>query len=191
MGECEIPNPYFNEFHKVKGHTWNDLWHGGDLEHFVDKWGKRKFYTEKYAWAVPCDTAIYTISKLSPIIEIGAGSGYWAKLIEWGGGKITAYDKVEWDNLYFPVFEGGPETLIDTSYNCLFLCWPPYLDDMASDSLLAFNGKYVAYIGEDMNGCTADEAFHKVLAEAWKLVETVIIPQWAGLHDRLEIWERK
>jgi hypothetical protein len=61
---------------------------------------------------------------------------------------------------------------------------------MASRALAAFRGEYVAYVGEGDGGCTADDRFHRVLAERWSEVETVPIPQWYGLHDRLEIYRR-
>lgn len=52
---------------------------------------------------LPTDSAIQTILKYSPILEIGAGSGYWSAVIDEAGGEIIATDylppNVPYDNL--------------------------------------------------------------------------------------------
>jgi protein-L-isoaspartate O-methyltransferase len=41
---------------------------------------------------VPNEEAIRQIAVLSPIVEVGAGLGYWASLIAKAGADIVAYD---------------------------------------------------------------------------------------------------
>lgn len=69
------------------------------LEPFIDglEWEFIKKHivphTKRYSWAIPNDFAIQTIKKLNrPILEIGAGTGYWAKLLADQGVDILAFD---------------------------------------------------------------------------------------------------
>ena len=72
----------------------------------------------------------------------------------------------------------------------LFLCWPPYEDQMAADAVEAFQGDTLIYVGQGRCGCTGDERFHRHLYEGWELTTTVVIPTYLGFNDRLEVWSR-
>ena len=47
-----------------------------------------------YSFAIPCESALEFMKDYSPICEMGAGSGYWAKLLADRGVDIIAYDTV-------------------------------------------------------------------------------------------------
>lgn len=54
---------------------------------------KRDYLVHRYAWAVPSPQAIKWIAERCPrIVEIGAGRGYWAKLLAGAGVDILAFD---------------------------------------------------------------------------------------------------
>lgn len=59
---------------------------------------------------LPTDTAIETILEFSPILEIGAGSGYWAKVLSDAGADVIATDylppNVQYENLPDDYFDG-------------------------------------------------------------------------------------
>eukprot|EP00854_Cymbomonas_tetramitiformis_P003077 gene3077-3908_t len=46
--------------------------------------------TEQFA--VPNAEAIATMVKYSPLVELGAGTAYWAELARSAGASITTYD---------------------------------------------------------------------------------------------------
>ena len=46
--------------------------------------GVRKPLIWAYAWAIPSDEAIHAIAELGPLLELGAGTGYWAWLLRQG-----------------------------------------------------------------------------------------------------------
>jgi hypothetical protein len=48
---------------------------------------------DKYAWAIPNERALHILTSFSPLIEIGAGKGYWAALLRLVEVDILAYDK--------------------------------------------------------------------------------------------------
>ncbi len=158
----------------------------------------------RFAFAVPNDEAIAVCVKHSPIIEVGAGGGYWARLIRLAGGNIIATD-IEPGKPYGTLVKNGDrlQMWIDDIQQCdaanaataypnrtLMLCWPPYNDDMAERALAVYQGQRVIYIGE-WDGCTATEAFHDALEAQWTEIESVKIPNWWGIHDTLWVYERK
>lgn len=87
-------NPYFDEFMQFVGPNFDytkwDAWYHDDLivkdpdrEDFTksrqfQSFQKRDQMIHAYSWAVPGPEAIDAIASRGPIIEIGAGTGYWA-----------------------------------------------------------------------------------------------------------------
>lgn len=177
-----IQNPYLDEA----------------MPHLDDR-RARLALVQQYAWAIPTEEAIQLCVSLSPIVEVGAGTGYWASLIAAAGGAIHAYDiapptirsnRYKHSNLYHPVMPVEWLRWDRTYRSALMLCWPPYEDSMAYSALRAFRGNRLIYIGEGKWGCTGNDAFHEELEANWTHTISVDLPQWCGLNDRLQVWER-
>lgn len=158
----------------------------------------RHALVQKYAFAVPCDEALDALVALGPIVEMGAGTGYWAYLLRKRGVDIQAYDKHPGTNNHYKftrrwtgVVHGLPGKLKKRANRALFLCWPNYNTSFASDCLRYYTGNAVAYIGEGGYGCTGDAAFHAALDREWEEVKEVRLPQWEGIHDALYIYRRQ
>lgn len=157
----------------------------------------------RYSWAVPCRAAIEALTALSPLVEMGAGAGYWAWLLQKAGADILPFDKAPPDIVstknhwhegaacWTKIQPGTPRILSQYPSRTLFLCWPPYATPMATHCLKHYSGEYLAFIGEGEGGCTADDAFFKLLNKKWKLTEEITIPQFEGLHDSLMLFQRK
>lgn len=157
------------------------------------EWDIKAHFRKTFAYAIPSANAINRLVELSPLIEIGAGTGYWASLIAASGGEIQAFDTGEW-NLsprWFNVARGGQKKAGESGARCLLLCWPPFDTRMAYASAKAFRGEFIAYVGEGGYGCTGCSRFHNLLGREWNEEEVIPIPQWSGLHDRLFIYRRK
>lgn len=153
---------------------------------------------KKYAFAIPNDEALEALAALGPIVEMGAGSGYWAYLLRKRGVDVQAYDKHPGDTNFYKftkrwtgVVHGLPGKLKKRADRALFLCWPTYNTDFASKCLQYYTGNTVAYIGEGPYGCTGDKEFHEALERDWNEVKEVRLPNWDGIHDDLYIYERK
>jgi hypothetical protein len=71
---------YLTEFKSTSGGSY----HGED--------NVRHRLVAKYAWAIPNEEALETIAKYGPIVEIGAGNGYWAFLLRSMGVEVKAFD---------------------------------------------------------------------------------------------------
>lgn len=159
---------------------------------------QRQKLVHKYSWAIPCDEALDEIAKYSPIIEIGAGTGYWASLLKAKGARVSAFDinppifsENEWHgetrSCFTDVVTGSVENI---NGDTLFLCWPPYGGRLAYDCLLKSQSRIVIYIGEGRGGCTADDDFYDHLDANFELIKEIDIPQFEGLHDYLTVWRR-
>lgn len=151
----------------------------------------------KYAWAVPNEEALDMIGLFSPegVVEIGAGTGYWAGLLRARGIEVAAYDRKphknsQADGNWSEVKNGGPKMARFHPRKSLFLCWPPYNTPMAWLALQAYRGDTLIYVGEGGSGCTGDDAFHDELDENWRVVAYANIPQWPGIRDSLYIYKR-
>lgn len=159
----------------------------------------------KYSFAVPSNEAIEKLVKLSPVVEVGAGLGYWASLVEKAGGDILAYDlKVneqghvkhymtgKFVEPFCSVQQGDAESVVELySDRTLFLCWPPYDRDMAYLCLKKYvecGGKTLVYVGEDEGGCTANDAFFKLLYSLNPVEENIPIPSWFMVHDYMTVY---
>jgi hypothetical protein len=150
----------------------------------------RKKLIWAYSWAIPNEEAVDTLRSLSPLIELGAGSGYWAWLLRQAGADVIAFDQNPKAPPHWTSVEEGDEGVIESHpHRTLFLCWPPYRDEMACRALRAYSGSIVAYVGE-MNGRTADDEFHELLSREFVLKRQVKIPSWPGYRDLLQIFER-
>jgi len=144
-----------------------------------------------HAWAVPNKSILLEMVKYSPIVEIGAGTGYWASKIKENGGKIDAYDACpprECKNIfhgkieYYPIKKGGPDQLTRAKYKrwSLFLCWPPPNNAMAFDCMKHFQGNVFLYAGNWENDPEGDypnanEDFFSYLNDHYNLVKQMKI----------------
>lgn len=168
----------------------------------IQRWTERSRLTSLYSWAVPNDEALAVIAKHSPIIEIGAGTGYWAALLTARGADVLCFDEhppakgrtanvYRHEVTYHKVRKGGPAEAGNYPRRALFLCWPPYDSPMARMCLENYIGNTLIFVGEGRGGCTADDAFFDELDSRWVMTEEVFIPQWDGIHDVLEVYRRK
>jgi hypothetical protein len=168
-------------------------------EHDYNPLMMRDTHVRRWAWAVPNDAALDAIAALSPIVEVGAGGGYWAKLLRERGATIDCYDAQPYPlfnyqvaRSHVAVAKGGPErALRHHPDRTLLLCWPSYANPWAEQALELHRGEHVAYVGEGPGGCTGTDHFHELLDELCEEVQAVEIPQWPGLHDWLSIWRRR
>ena len=144
-----------------------------DVDVMVEAIRARHELVTSHSWAVPTDEALEAIARHSPngVVEIGAGTGYWAGLLRARGVDVVAYDiephenfqaKAEWSE----VLVGNHLNVLKHPERSLMLCWPPYDTDMAAMALRRYKGNVVIYIGESGGGCTGDEDFHEMLDPA-------------------------
>ncbi len=209
-----IENPYLEKFLGINKNAPDNmatriLLSSGKGRQYVSKISAdchvleyRMNMVREYSWAIPNDESLYAIKDLNmPIIEMGAGKGYWASLLSKIGVKVVAFDEdtdseinsyITGEN-FFNVNIGSHEQLLEDKYknHALMLCWPPYDDPFAWDCLRAYQGNTLIYIGESAGMCTGCDNFHDELNKFWEEVKGIEIPQWYAIYDRLWIYRRK
>ena len=90
----------------------------------------RRELVKLYAWAVPMPRVLDRFASHSPIVEVGAGGGYWALLLRGLGADVLALDEKPYENHWVErgwggVEVGGPDDLKTIEGRALLLCWPP------------------------------------------------------------------
>lgn len=171
-----------------------ELWSALELEE------RRRELASLFSWGVPNERALQLLAAHAPLIECGAGMGYWSALLRARGVDVLAYDAAppgQSSNDYHR-FARGPWTAIEAQDSAaaarrhgdrtLFLCWPPYDDDAASYAVLrAYRGGKLVFVGE---GATGSVRFHRELALNWSLEDEVRLPNWPRLRDTLMVYRR-
>jgi len=213
-----FPNPYLAEYYRLtRASTDLDAFHqylkqigfpappSFGMTRFprryrMDFLSLRMKLVARYSWAIPDSRALRTIARYGPVVEIGAGTGYWAALLRARGVDVAAYDSCPlpgpnpWHREgAFPwslVEYGDASSAALHRDRTLFLCWPPYTDSMALDALRQHGGERVIYVGE-FGGCTATDEFHNTLEREFEVIEQVPIHQWPGIHDALFFFRRR
>jgi len=185
---------------------------GRVLERHPHAYALIKVWRREYSYALPDEDLIRRIAEDAPIVEVGAGLGYWSWLLRQAGAEVRATD-VRPPAQYFDARgrlcatpgrrPGRPNEWIDTrpawtlvevsdaasaaaaapETAALLLVWPPYDDQMAASALRAFRGAVVWYVGEGRGGACADDAFFDALEEDWEPDELHALIRFPGLYD--------
>jgi len=164
---------------------------------------RRQELVQLCAWAVPNQQALDALARHAPLLDCGAGMGYWAALLQAAGVDVIAYDLQPpgcgVPNAFHrrrrtPWTEVRQSSAVDAARRhgerTLMLCWPPFDDDAASyEALRAYRGEIVIHIGE-RDGASGSVRFHRELALNWTVLEEVDLPHWPRLDDRLRVYRR-
>lgn len=181
----------------------------------------RREVTCQYAFSVPTDEALDLIGSYRPIVEIGAGTGYWAALLRHRGVDVVAYDHKPAghpDNWWYAdarrfthIDLGATYSLRDHGDRTLLMSWPPHNESLAERALDVYEragGQRLIYIGTGYGECCATNAFFGRLGETtydeandwdgdehpdalWREVARLDLPQWDDIDDALWVYERK
>jgi hypothetical protein len=172
-----IDNPYLDDFRSLqeqstfRGEQW---------------FGNRQRLVEEYSWAVPTEDVITYLAEFDDLVEVGAGSGYWAWCIDQAGGNVKALDKdvpTSSDDSWYEVrrhYVNRQETTFDG--DAVLMVWPPHNDDMAA-SVASDEPNHICYVGEPRGGCTASDSFFDIVESRYGLVGQLELPSYAGVDD--------
>lgn len=167
-----------------------------------------------YAYAIPSPETLewcFGFCGGRPVVELGAGRGYWAAQLTRVGLSVNAYDvepphvaanasflqaagqKDVWHHVGDLV--EFAEQISGQADHVLFLCWPPgWGNAMASQALAEFQeagGERMIFIGEPKGGKTADDAFFDELSAGWTLEsQDEHYVSWWNLNDMAQGWVR-
>jgi hypothetical protein len=183
------------------GHSLLRLQEDGQLSDFGDdREAALLALSQRYSYVYPSSIALTMLSELGPLVEVAAGTGYWAEKLRQLGVDIVAYDQAPPDGEMFnryharkatwmPVIEGDQTVLLKHPDRTLFVCWPPLYSSLG-DCLSYYEGQAVAYIGD--NGFRTakldnlENDFAKVAAAPVRALD----PD-PGAAASLSIWDRR
>ncbi|CAE7522314.1 LSMT-L [Symbiodinium necroappetens] len=123
---------------------------------------------QKYAWSLPTEQALEALQRRAPLLEVGAGKGYWASLLRERSVDILAFDsapdprfnpegpeavleETSKSTRYCEVLEGGVEVVQEhQAGRTLVLMWPDWLGlgTYGLECLKAYEGKELILVGE-------------------------------------------
>jgi hypothetical protein len=173
----------------------------------------RDFPASLYAYATPSPRALELIQQevvgekeQEVVVEVGAGTGYWAALLQRQGVHIVPCDRTppgtysanEYHSevpAFTHVHQADAVTSSSNSHiaenaSVLFLCYPTPGTDMAVSAVRAFrHGNTVIHVGE-WKGLTGDTAFEELLLEQFTLQTYLELPTWGTDAAYLTIWKR-
>lgn len=171
---------------------------GNDLDDFDEYKRKRRvrdWFIDRYGFAVPCREAIDAIAAHGPVLEVGAGSGMWSRILSHHV-DVVATDIAVGQNAYrqavgvwHPVSQAAAvEAVAAHQRRTVLMVWPSYNEGWAADVAESMAvGTVLAYVGEGAGGCTGDERFHDMLAQRFTEIADVYLPQFDGIHDYLSV----
>lgn len=145
----------------------------------------RRHLAYRYSWSLPSNAVLDRIAghaRVSGIVDVGAGTGYWASLLAARGVDVVAYDneppgavtdgeKARWHGnqrrAHHPIVRADIDEIPwgDVRDRVMLLSWAP-MDDMGARALRAFaeaGGNDVIVIGEGPSGCVGNEAMWVLL----------------------------
>jgi hypothetical protein len=184
-----------NSFADCRQDQWPRLKAGGYLAQF----SLRDKMLEGYCFAVLTKEMVNKIKPYGPILEVGAGTGYWAYEFKKRGVDYLATDAYpDRENRYFvgikawSVVEKRPAIEAVRCYpdRTLLMSWPEYSEPWAVEALKEYKGDIFIYVGEEEGGCCADDDFFEHLGNYWDEREQLDMPQFFGLHDVAIVYER-
>ena len=138
--------------------------------------------TKRYSWAIPSPGDIAWLTRVLSrrgLVEIGAGSGYWAWQARQAGIDVVAYEPTAPSaNAYTDGTEysflrrDGHTAVRHHPDRALLLCWPSHNEPWAAGALRAYTGGLVVYIGQPRGGHCADDEFFRSLDRTWNPIGT-------------------
>jgi hypothetical protein len=202
-------NAYFKEVQRLKRTIpcW-DVFYTAPEQDRIDSWLRLEVLgaamCEKYSWAIPDITTLRILKHFCPLIEIGAGKGYIAKLLKDDGADIVAFDReVDKASRWTKVGIGGPEKLSESAAagRNLLLCYPDEDSSMADPCLDNYTGDYVIHIGELIStgqisspqapwGRTSSADFQISLMTDFHCVLVYEMPAFPFSRDCITVWKR-
>lgn len=133
----------------------------------------------RYAYGVPTEESLAAIVHASPngVVELGAGTGYWARLLNDRGVDVVAYDRCPPPSprnrffgveslCWYPVSIGDERIIEFFPERTLLLVWPSWKESWSSAAVARFHeigGTALVVAGEGPGGRTGDAVLHALL----------------------------
>lgn len=166
-----------------------------DLDDTIAVSSERSEFIRRYGFAVPTKEALDILAAHQPLLEIGAGSGHWARLLAMRGVDIIATDAgLEQFSFgigaYFPVQQMQGKTAVRRwPERHVFCSWPSLGGTWLRQAAKAMRpGRYLCVINE--SAC-ADQRTWDYVDEAFEQHADLDLIGWHYCHDRFQEWRKR
>lgn len=171
-----------------------------DAERYAELRLARRVFVRRYGFSIPCSEVMGVLSRMGPLVELGAGSGYWSALLRNAGLDVVATDPFAGRESGYG-FEGGRHAGIERLGGLqaveaypdrdLFCSWPTEGSPWALAAVRRMRiGRRIALIGEPRGGCTATPGLYRYLETRFRLLGAIDIPQFPKVADRFFVYQR-
>jgi hypothetical protein len=171
-----------------------------ELDAALDPETALSMLSQRYSYVFPSMSVLAMLSELGPLVEMGAGTGYWAYKLRSMGVDIVAFDQAPPDgervNRYHAktetwtqVLRGDQTVLSGYSNRALFLCWPPLFSALG-ECLSYYGGDTVAYIGDDGYRTVRLDHLRDTFTQATEATPVRALEPYPGGPAMLSIWKR-
>ena len=154
-----------------------------------------------FGCVVPTYEALWIISQLGPVMDVGSGNGYWTYMLRRLGVEVIAVDNMasEYRTTWvMPVKTDGVE-YVKRHKEVLLLVYPVTGGMFTKRVLEAYCGDTIVIAGTQntnrytgFSDRTVEEWFQeKAWEQAWELVWRIALPSFAGKDETMFVWKRK
>lgn len=174
-----------------------------DFDNWERSYVERDRFISTFGFSVPCREALDLIVQHGPIVEVGAGTGAWAKLIQNRGAEVIATDTCTEHRADEPgrthygfdhgrwakVIELGAAQAVETYQGTVFCSWPSLDSTWLKEAGEAMQpGRHLIVVREE---CTAGPETWDYIEGAFERVGGCALPTFPGIHDYLEVWRKE
>lgn len=160
---------------------------------------QRHRFIQEFGFAIPCAEALDACARHQPLVEVGAGSGYWSALLRLRGVDVIATDPAlaYRTTLRHGAHGGllaleGKRAIRRFADRNVLMVWPSLRETWARQALKAMRvGRVLLEVTEGEGGCCAEDGFFAVLEDCFEEIGAVALPVFDGIHDRFTIWRKK
>ena len=149
----------------------------------------------EFGFSIPCAEMLDALAEHQPILEIGAGTGYWTALMRHRSIDVIGTDPDEqswWDRTgqYDPeqIKLDGKTAARRWPERTVFCSWPSYQEIWFRQTLKAMHvGRRLILIEED---ACADCKTWAYRDGHFALEANIQVPAWPGMNDRGGVWRK-
>jgi hypothetical protein len=165
----------------------------------MHRFNERERYISELGFSIPCQEVLDFLAGCQPILEIGAGTGFWSRLLANRGVDVIATDTgLSGKRGYYGFVVGSLHPTIQLQGKTavrrfpdrnVFCSWPTLNHTWFRQAVRAMRiGRMLIVVRED---AVAEDSAWDYIERAFVQVANIEIPCFENLHDHVEIWLKK